>query len=101
MMSKQHLCKVVLKKWSSSRESYDPKNISICNSEFSIELEILSNLSWGWQVIDAGANAIVAGSAVFGAKDYAEGMDLQIYILKNKIFYPFIKMTRILNSLQL
>lgn len=28
-----------------------------------------------WQVIEAGANALVAGSAVFGAKDYAEGMD--------------------------
>jgi hypothetical protein len=27
-----------------------------------------------WQVIEAGANAIVAGSAVFGAPDYAEGM---------------------------
>ncbi|KAF5934010.1 hypothetical protein HYC85_030181 [Camellia sinensis] len=26
-------------------------------------------------VIEAGANALVAGSAVFGAKDYAEGMD--------------------------
>ena len=26
------------------------------------------------QVIEAGANAIVAGSAVFGAPDYAEGM---------------------------
>lgn len=26
------------------------------------------------QVIEAGANALVAGSAVFGAKDYAEGM---------------------------
>ena len=25
------------------------------------------------QVIDAGANALVAGSAVFGAPDYAEG----------------------------
>jgi pentose-5-phosphate-3-epimerase len=24
-------------------------------------------------VIEAGANALVAGSAVFGAKDYAEG----------------------------
>ncbi|KAG6475217.1 hypothetical protein ZIOFF_064435 [Zingiber officinale] len=28
-----------------------------------------------YKVIEAGANAIVAGSAVFGAKDYAEGMD--------------------------
>ena len=27
-----------------------------------------------YQVIEAGCNAIVAGSAVFGAKDYAEGM---------------------------
>lgn len=26
------------------------------------------------QVIEAGANALVAGSAVFGAKDYAEGI---------------------------
>jgi pentose-5-phosphate-3-epimerase len=26
------------------------------------------------QVIEAGANAIVAGSAVFGAPDYAAGM---------------------------
>lgn len=26
-----------------------------------------------WQVIEAGANAIVAGSAVFGADDYAAG----------------------------
>ena len=25
-------------------------------------------------MIEAGANALVAGSAVFGAKDYAEGM---------------------------
>jgi ribulose-phosphate 3-epimerase len=28
-----------------------------------------------WQVLEAGANAIVAGSAVFGAKDYAEAID--------------------------
>jgi len=27
----------------------------------------------GLQVIEAGANALVAGYAVFGAKDYAEG----------------------------
>lgn len=27
------------------------------------------------QVIEAGANALVAGSAVFGAPDYAEGKD--------------------------
>lgn len=26
------------------------------------------------KVIEAGANALVAGSAVFGAKDYAEGI---------------------------
>lgn len=31
------------------------------------------------QVIEAGANAIVAGSAVFGAKDYAEGMDATLF----------------------
>lgn len=30
-----------------------------------------------WQVIEVGANALVAGSAVFGAKDYAEGADSQ------------------------
>lgn len=29
-----------------------------------------------YKVIDAGANALVAGSAVFGAPDYAEGMCL-------------------------
>jgi hypothetical protein len=29
-----------------------------------------------WKVIEAGANAIVAGSAVFGAPDYAAGMKL-------------------------
>lgn len=28
-----------------------------------------------WQVLEAGANAIVAGSAVFNAKDYAEAID--------------------------
>jgi ribulose-phosphate 3-epimerase len=28
-----------------------------------------------WQVLEAGANAIVAGSAVFGAKSYAEAID--------------------------
>nr|WP_317134258.1 ribulose-phosphate 3-epimerase [Leptolyngbya sp. O-77] len=28
-----------------------------------------------WQVLEAGANAIVAGSAVFGAKDYAEAIE--------------------------
>ena len=27
-----------------------------------------------WQVLEAGANAIVAGSAVFKAKDYAEAI---------------------------
>ncbi len=27
-----------------------------------------------WQILEAGANAIVAGSAVFGAKDYAEAI---------------------------
>ncbi|KAH9777896.1 Ribulose-5-phosphate-3-epimerase [Citrus sinensis] len=30
-----------------------------------------------YKVIEAGANALVAGSAVFGAKDYAEGADSQ------------------------
>lgn len=30
------------------------------------------------QVIEAGANALVAGSAVFGAPDYAEGKDIII-----------------------
>lgn len=30
------------------------------------------------QVIEAGANALVAGSAVFGAKDYAEGMLIKL-----------------------
>lgn len=34
----------------------------------------LIHLNILWQVIEAGANALVAGSAVFGAKDYAEGM---------------------------
>lgn len=29
---------------------------------------------WITQVIEAGANALVAGSAVFGAKSYADGM---------------------------
>lgn len=28
-----------------------------------------------WQVLEAGANAIVAGSAVFGAKDYAQAIE--------------------------
>ncbi|MEB3294671.1 MAG: ribulose-phosphate 3-epimerase, partial [Synechococcales bacterium] len=28
-----------------------------------------------WQVLEVGANAIVAGSAVFGAKDYAEAIE--------------------------
>lgn len=40
-------------------------------------------LLW-WQVIEAGANALVAGSAVFGAKDYAEGInrtDRKTYII--------------------
>ena len=27
-----------------------------------------------WQVLEAGANAVVAGSAVFGAPDYAEAI---------------------------
>lgn len=41
-----------------------------------------------WQVIEAGANALVAGSAVFGAKDYAEGMDpLNLYECERDI--PF------------
>jgi pentose-5-phosphate-3-epimerase len=30
-------------------------------------------------VIEAGANALVAGSAVFGAKDYAEGTFKKIF----------------------
>ena len=35
-----------------------------------------------WQVIEAGANALVAGSAVFGAKDYAQGKDsLTIFVI--------------------
>lgn len=33
------------------------------------------------QVIEAGANALVAGSAVFGAPDYAEGKDIKFFIL--------------------
>ena len=36
-----------------------------------------------WQVIEAGANALVAGSAVFGAKDYAEGI---FFLKKKKLF---------------
>jgi hypothetical protein len=42
-----------------------------------------------WQVIEAGANAIVAGSAVFGAPDYAAGMKLcSFYFQLNlKLFY--------------
>ncbi|KAG8379215.1 hypothetical protein BUALT_Bualt07G0065400 [Buddleja alternifolia] len=40
-----------------------------------------------YKVIEAGANALVAGSAVFGAPDYAEGMH-QLFILKiTGIFY--------------
>jgi len=31
-------------------------------------------------VIEAGANALVAGSAVFGAKDYAEGTQNIFYV---------------------
>lgn len=31
------------------------------------------------QVIEAGANALVAGSAVFGAKDYAQGKDSLVF----------------------
>jgi hypothetical protein len=41
------------------------------------------------QVIEAGANALVAGSAVFGAPDYAEGMGtdcLLILCIKNTDF---------------
>lgn len=33
------------------------------------------------KVIEAGANALVAGSAVFGAKDYAEGIYIYIHCL--------------------
>lgn len=33
-----------------------------------------SRWTWITQVIEAGANALVAGSAVFGAKSYADGM---------------------------
>lgn len=36
-----------------------------------------------YKVIEAGANALVAGSAVFGAKDYAEG----IYISGSSLYY--------------
>ncbi|KAF9624829.1 hypothetical protein IFM89_014214 [Coptis chinensis] len=35
-----------------------------------------------YKVIEAGANALVAGSAVFGAKDYAEGMTLLFFSIK-------------------
>jgi ribulose-phosphate 3-epimerase len=39
-------------------------------------IEVDGGLSGGnaWQVLDAGANAIVAGSAVFGAGDYAKAI---------------------------
>jgi ribulose-phosphate 3-epimerase len=39
-------------------------------------IEVDGGLSGGncWQAIEAGANAIVAGSAVFGANDYAEAI---------------------------
>ena len=30
-------------------------------------------MGWACDVVEAGANAIVSGSGVFGAKDYAEG----------------------------
>lgn len=50
------------------------------------EIKLLKPLKLGYvfisiivtlkQVIEAGANALVAGSAVFGAPDYAEGKDI-------------------------
>lgn len=43
------------------------------------------------QVIEAGANALVAGSAVFGAKDYAEGnMLLESVVSSSKIILSLI-----------
>ncbi|KAK9075482.1 hypothetical protein SSX86_003806 [Deinandra increscens subsp. villosa] len=35
-----------------------------------------------YKVIEAGANALVAGSAVFGAKDYAEGKDSTLHQMR-------------------
>lgn len=42
-----------------------------------IQVNPMFNCCLWWQVIEVGANALVAGSAVFGAKDYAEGADSQ------------------------
>ena len=41
---------------------------------FVLNLWELNALYFFLKVIEAGANALVAGSAVFGAKDYAEGI---------------------------
>lgn len=49
-----------------------------CNIQFNvIQVNPMFDCCLWWQVIEAGANALVAGSAVFGAKDYAEGADSQ------------------------
>lgn len=42
-----------------------------------------------WQVIEAGANAIVAGSAVFGAPDYAAGMKLCSFLFSIELFWGY------------
>lgn len=49
-----------------------------CNIQFNvIQVNPMFDCCLWWQVIEVGANALVAGSAVFGAKDYAEGADSQ------------------------
>ncbi|PHU24062.1 Ribulose-phosphate 3-epimerase, chloroplastic [Capsicum chinense] len=41
-----------------------------------------------YKVIEAGANALVAGSAVFGAPDYAEGKDINSLFSRTEKFSP-------------
>jgi len=38
------------------------------------ELKIVPELATSWEVLDAGANAIVAGSHIFHASDYAQAI---------------------------
>lgn len=49
-------------------------------AQSSCSAAVLRDLALQWlymlQVIEAGANALVAGSAVFGAPDYKEGKTL-------------------------
>lgn len=78
LSSYRELC-VVMTKWTGCIKATNHLSIR----------ELPFNLNFPLQVIEAGANALVAGSAVFGAPDYAEGKDINSLFSHTEKFRPY------------